>query len=56
MVVERAGVPWLVTQNLDLVLERGESLNLLVEKTEALDQTAFKFERTSKVTELSSCI
>jgi len=34
--------------NLDLVLERGEVLDHLVEKTEALDSSAFKFERSSK--------
>ena len=35
-------------QNIDLVLERGEKIDLLVEKTEALDQNAFKFERSAK--------
>jgi hypothetical protein len=34
--------------NLDLVLERGEVLDHLVEKTEALDSSAFKFERSSQ--------
>ncbi len=31
-----------------MVLERGEKLDLLVEKTEALDHNAFKFERSAK--------
>jgi len=35
--------------NIDLVLERGEKIDLLVEKTEALDSNAFKFERSAKV-------
>ena len=35
--------------NIDAVLERGEKIDLLVEKTEALDSNAFKFERSSKV-------
>eukprot|EP00614_Pseudopedinella_elastica_P004193 CAMPEP_0172594886 /NCGR_PEP_ID=MMETSP1068-20121228/14387_1 /TAXON_ID=35684 /ORGANISM="Pseudopedinella elastica, Strain CCMP716" /LENGTH=198 /DNA_ID=CAMNT_0013393153 /DNA_START=276 /DNA_END=869 /DNA_ORIENTATION=- len=34
--------------NIDLVLERGEKIDLLVEKTEALDSNAFKFERSAK--------
>jgi len=38
--------------NIDLVLERGEKIDLLVEKTEALDQNAFKFERSSRVSSL----
>jgi vesicle-associated membrane protein 7 len=32
-------------QNIDKVLERGERIELLVEKTEILDQHAFKFKR-----------
>ena len=35
--------------NIDLVLERGEKIDLLVEKTEALDGQSFKFERSAKV-------
>lgn len=34
--------------NIDMVLERGEKIDILVEKTEALDQNAFKFERSAK--------
>mmetsp|Transcript_44175 Transcript_44175/g.86983 ORF Transcript_44175/g.86983 Transcript_44175/m.86983 type:complete len:260 (-) Transcript_44175:164-943(-) len=34
--------------NIDLVLERGEKIDLLVEKTEALDGQSFKFERSAK--------
>uniref|UniRef100_A0A7S2SPH5 V-SNARE coiled-coil homology domain-containing protein n=1 Tax=Rhizochromulina marina TaxID=1034831 RepID=A0A7S2SPH5_9STRA len=34
--------------NIESVLERGEKLDLLVEKTEQLDQAAFKFERSAK--------
>ena len=30
------------------VLERGEKIELLVDKTDRLNQTAFKFEKTSK--------
>jgi len=34
--------------NIHLVLERGEKIDLLVEKTEALDHTAFTFKRSAK--------
>jgi vesicle-associated membrane protein 7 len=34
--------------NIDMVLERGEKIDILVEKTEALDQNAFKFEKSAK--------
>ena len=35
-------------KNVDMVLERGEKLELLVDKTDELNQQAFKFERTSR--------
>jgi len=35
-------------QNVDLVLERGEKLELLVDKTADLQHSAFKFERSSR--------
>jgi len=35
-------------KNIDKVLERGEKIELLVDKTEVLDQHAFKFKKTSK--------
>jgi vesicle-associated membrane protein 7 len=35
-------------QNIEMVLERGEKLELLVEKSDALQNQAFKFERSSK--------
>lgn len=38
----------IMVQNIDLVLERGEKLELLVDKTEQLQQQAFKFQRSSK--------
>mmetsp|Transcript_2908 Transcript_2908/g.3044 ORF Transcript_2908/g.3044 Transcript_2908/m.3044 type:complete len:217 (-) Transcript_2908:92-742(-) len=37
-----------MVQNVENLLERGEKLTLLVDKTEQLHQTAFKFERTSR--------
>ena len=35
-------------ENIDRVLERGEKIELLVDKTDRLNQTAFKFEKTSR--------
>ena len=35
--------------NIDQVLKRGEKIELLVDKTEQLNQSAFKFQRQSKV-------
>lgn len=35
-------------QNIDMVLQRGEKLELLVDKTENLHQQAFKFQRSAK--------
>lgn len=35
-------------KNIDKVLERGEKIELLVDKTEALDQHAFKFKKQSR--------
>jgi len=35
-------------KNIDKVLERGEKIELLVDKTEVLDQHAFKFKKQSK--------
>mmetsp|Transcript_35782 Transcript_35782/g.47229 ORF Transcript_35782/g.47229 Transcript_35782/m.47229 type:complete len:218 (+) Transcript_35782:126-779(+) len=40
-------VKHIVVQNIDKVLERGEKIDLLVDKTDMLNQTAFKFEKTS---------
>ncbi len=37
-----------MVQNIETVLERGEKLELLVDKTDKLQQQAFKFERSSK--------
>jgi len=34
-------------ENIDKVLERGEKIELLVDKTDKLNQQAFKFEKTS---------
>lgn len=33
-------------ENIDRVLERGERIELLVDKTDRLNQQAFKFEKT----------
>lgn len=38
----------IMVQNIDLVLERGEKLELLVDKTEQLSKQAFQFQRSSK--------
>lgn len=37
-----------MVENIEKVLERGEKIELLVDKTDRLNQTAFKFEKTSK--------
>jgi vesicle-associated membrane protein 7 len=37
-----------MVQNIEMVLERGEKLELLVDKTEQLQSQAFKFEKSSK--------
>lgn len=37
-----------MVQNIDNIMERGEKLELLVDKTDKLQQSAFKFERSSK--------
>jgi vesicle-associated membrane protein 7 len=38
----------IMVQNIEMVLERGEKLELLVDKTDKLQTQAFKFERSSK--------
>ncbi len=35
-----------MVENIDQLLERGEKIELLVDKTDRLNQTAFKFEKT----------
>lgn len=37
-----------MVQNIEQVLERGEKIELLVDKTDRLNQQAFKFERSSR--------
>jgi vesicle-associated membrane protein 7 len=37
-----------MVENIDRVLERGEKIELLVDKTDRLNQQAFKFERSSR--------
>ena len=37
-----------MVENIEKVLERGEKIELLVDKTDRLNQQAFKFEKTSK--------
>eukprot|EP00429_Kryptoperidinium_foliaceum_P094670 CAMPEP_0176186696 /NCGR_PEP_ID=MMETSP0121_2-20121125/2003_1 /TAXON_ID=160619 /ORGANISM="Kryptoperidinium foliaceum, Strain CCMP 1326" /LENGTH=74 /DNA_ID=CAMNT_0017525189 /DNA_START=69 /DNA_END=290 /DNA_ORIENTATION=- len=38
----------IMVQNIEMVLERGEKLELLVDKTEKLQSQAVKFEKSSK--------
>ena len=38
-------------ENIDRVLERGERIELLVDKTDRLNQQAFKFEKTVRIFE-----
>ena len=37
-----------MVQNIEKVLERGERIELLVDKTDRLNQSSFKFEKTSR--------
>jgi len=37
-----------MVQNIDMIMERGEKLELLVEKTDKLQSEAFKFEKSSR--------
>jgi len=37
-----------MVKNIETVLERGEKIELLVEKTEVLEEHAFKFQKNSK--------
>ena len=37
-----------MVKNIEMVLERGEKLELLVDKTDRLNATAFTFERSSR--------
>jgi vesicle-associated membrane protein 7 len=37
-----------MVENIDQLLERGEKIELLVDKTDKLNQTAFKFEKSSR--------
>ena len=41
-------VKQVMVQNIEMVLERGEKLELLVDKTDALNTTAFTFEKSSR--------
>ena len=40
--------PQIMCENIDNLLERGEKIELLVDKTDKLSQTAFKFEKSSR--------
>lgn len=42
------GVKDVMVQNIDLVLQRGEKIELMVDKTERLNQQAVKFEKSSR--------
>ncbi|GMH55205.1 hypothetical protein TrVE_jg7770 [Triparma verrucosa] len=42
------GVKSVMVENIEKVLERGEKIELLVDKTDRLNQQAFKFEKQSK--------
>jgi len=44
-----AEVKDVMVQNIEKVLERGEKIELLVDKTDRLNQQAFKFEKSSRV-------
>ena len=43
-----------MVENIEKVLERGEKIELLVDKTDRLNQQAFKFEKTSRQVSLNS--
>ena len=38
----------IMCENIDNLLERGEKIELLVDKTDKLSETAFKFEKSSR--------
>lgn len=40
-------------QNIDLVLQRGEKIELMVDKTERLNQQAVKFEKSVRLTSIN---
>lgn len=46
--VQIDGVKEIMCENIDNLLERGEKIELLVDKTDKLSQTAFKFEKSSR--------
>lgn len=43
-------------ENIDQVLKRGEKIELLVDKTEILEQHAFKFQRGARTLKRQMCI
>ena len=45
---ELADVKDVMVQSIERVMERGERIELLVDKTDRLNQTSFKFEKSSK--------
>lgn len=45
---ELQDVKGIMVQNIEKVLERGERIELLVDKTDRLNQTSFKFEKASR--------
>lgn len=44
-----------MVQNIDKVLERGEKIELLVDKTERLDTAAVKFRRAAREVRSQAC-
>jgi len=44
-----------MVDNIDRILERGEKIELLVDKTENMQQQAFKFERSAKSLKRAMC-
>ena len=46
----------IMVENIDRVLERGEKIELLVDKTDKLNQQAFKFERTVSAKRINNSV
>jgi hypothetical protein len=46
----------IMVENIDRVLERGEKIELLVDKTDRLNQQAFKFEKTARGLKNDMCV
>lgn len=49
-------VKGVMVENIEKVLQRGEKIELLVDKTDRMQQAAFKFEKSAKKLKHSMCV